>query len=342
MRHPNTTVPIEFVRQLINVPQGHQQRIRAELVAAGIAPELLASDHARVTAEQFSNLYKRVVVATGDESPGMFSRQLKPGSLKFLCCGVVASADLLDALKTFCQFFTLVLDDLQFKLRIEADMVSVVLIPAKASLAQRRFTQEVMVKLVHGILSWLAARKMPIARLDLAYPPPAHASDYVFLFPGPAHFDQAVTAIHFDRHLIEAPVRQRWDSIRDFLVHAPADWMFVSFADRLVSHKVRDLLGARLGVAWRIERVAEMLLMSTRTLARRLSEEGTSFQQIKDEVRRDAAVEMLTRSNMTPELVASKTGFDDLPTFYRAFKRWTGCSPGAYRRGLDEAGGSSS
>jgi AraC-like DNA-binding protein len=78
--------------------------------------------------------------------------------------------------------------------------------------------------------------------------------------------------------------------------------------------------------------VAKALLMSPRTLARRLDEEGTSFQVIKDELRRDVAIQLLSQTNLPPAEVGARTGFEDPTTFYRAFKRWTGGSPGVYRQ----------
>ena len=57
-----------------------------------------------------------------------------------------------------------------------------------------------------------------------------------------------------------------------------------------------------------------------------------SFDQLKDELRRDVAIRLLTQTSLPPEEIGVRTGFEDPTTFYRAFKRWTGCSPGVYRR----------
>lgn len=327
-----TTVPIDFVRQLLDGPALPHPTRQLCLQQAGIPLELMASSQARVTTDQFAALYRLVVRHTGDESPGMFSRPLKPGTLKFLALSVVQAPSLLTALHRFTQFFQLVLDDLQFELVSSPEQVSVVLLPQTDEARHRRFAQEVMLKLVHGMASWLAGRKIPITRVDLAYAPPAYASDYVYLYPGQACFNQAVTAIHFDRPLLDGPVRQRADAIGDFLVRAPADWMFVSFAERFVSHRVREQLECTLPTMTRIEDVARSLLLSTRTLARRLEQEGTTFQLLKDELRRDIAIRLLMQTHWPPEAIGAQIGFEDPTTFYRAFKRWTGCSPGMYRR----------
>jgi len=333
MSHPSTTVPIDFVRQLLDCPQLDDHTRRACLTHAGIPIELLASPQARATTEQFAALYRHVVVRTQDESPGMFSKPLKLGTLKFLSLSVVQASNLIIAMKRFTQFFRLVLEDLHFDLRSTEDRVSVILLPQTSGMHDKRFALEVMLKLVHGIASWLAGQKIPLAGIDLAYSPPAYATDYVFFYPGPAQFNSELTAIHFDRHWLEGPVRQHAGNIRSFLSRAPSDWMFVSFAERLISHRVRQHLDIRVAGTIHIDDVAKALLMSSRTLTRRLDEEGTSFQVIKDELRRDVAIQLLAQTVLAPAEIGARVGFEDATTFYRAFKRWTGCSPGVYRKG---------
>jgi AraC-like DNA-binding protein len=333
MTHPFTTVPIDFARQLLDMAGLSEHDRRACLAHANIPADLLEAQQARASTDQFAALYRQVVARSGDESPGMFSRPLPPGTLKFLSLSTVQAPSLVIALHRFAQFFRLVLDDLRFEVVPRHDTVSVVLHPQTAAVRAHRFTQEVMLKLVHGIASWLAGQKLPLAGIDLAFAPPPYATDYVFLYPGPAHFLQPDTAIHFDRQWLEGPVRQHAGTIRAFLSRAPADWMFTSFAERLVSHRVREHLGPRLAEALKLDEVAAALLMSTRTLARRLDEEGTSFQVIKDELRRDMAIQWLAQTSLPPAEIGLRTGFEDPTTFYRAFKRWTGCSPGVYRQG---------
>ncbi len=337
MRAPSTTVPIDFVRQLLDRAGLTEHARLACLAHTGISADLLEAEQARATTDQFAALYRLVVARVGDESPGMFSRPLRPGTLKFLALSTVQAPTLIIAMHRFTQFFRLLIDDLHFDLVHDADRISVMLRPQDPAVRSPRFTQEVMLKLVHGIASWLAGTKIPLQGVDLAFSAPAYASDYVYLYPGPAQFDQAETAMHFDRHWLEGPVRQNGASIRSFLLRAPADWMFTSFAERMVSHRVREHLEGKLEWDTRLEEVAAALLMSSRTLARRLDDERTSFQAIKDGLRRDVAIQLLAQTNMPPAEIGQRTGFEDPTTFYRAFKRWTGCSPGVYRRARGKA-----
>ena len=71
--------------------------------------------------------------------------------------------------------------------------------------------------------------------------------------------------------------------------------------------------------------------MSARTLRRRLEKEGTSYQRIKDNARRDAAITLLSRTRLPVAEIAVRVGFSDPSAFHRSFKKWTGLAPGEYR-----------
>jgi AraC-like DNA-binding protein len=81
----------------------------------------------------------------------------------------------------------------------------------------------------------------------------------------------------------------------------------------------------------RIRPLARQLHMSVRTLQRRLGDEGTSFAGLVDEVRHELSRALVRRTDLSLVEVAARVGFAELSTFSRAFKRWTGLAPGAYR-----------
>jgi AraC-like DNA-binding protein len=81
-----------------------------------------------------------------------------------------------------------------------------------------------------------------------------------------------------------------------------------------------------------VETIARQLGTTSRTLQRRLHDEGTSFQQVLDEVRREVAVTHMRGRRATIDEVAFLLGFEKPSSFHRAFKRWTGVTPGEFRR----------
>ena len=109
-----------------------------------------------------------------------------------------------------------------------------------------------------------------------------------------------------------------------------------SFTDR-----VRSLLQRHLAERMpSFEEVAAELAIDPRTLYKRLRKEGVSYITIRNNLRRNAAVELLARPELNLQVIAERIGLSDAGAFYEAFKRWTGVTPGDYRRQL--LGGSGS
>jgi predicted TIM-barrel fold metal-dependent hydrolase len=80
-----------------------------------------------------------------------------------------------------------------------------------------------------------------------------------------------------------------------------------------------------------LEDAAHKLCMSSRTLGRRLSEEGTTFKNVVDDMRKAVALRYVAGHDLGLSEVALLAGFTETPSFYRAFRRWTGMTPSQYR-----------
>jgi AraC-like DNA-binding protein len=79
--------------------------------------------------------------------------------------------------------------------------------------------------------------------------------------------------------------------------------------------------------------VARSMHLTSRTLIRRLEADGTSFQSIKDALRRDIAIRHLSIGLKSIEEIAHEVGFSSAANFHRAFQSWTGTTPSSYRNG---------
>lgn len=326
------TVSMHFVNELFRGLTCAGQPPTHYLAQAGISPFLLSAPHGRVTVEQFAELYRRLAVELDDETPRFFSRPLRCGTLKLLCLSMLDAPTLQVALHRYTQFFRIMLDDFGYTFTIDNDLARMALEEHAPLPGSRIFVHELMLKLFHGIASWLIARKIPPVLMECSYPQPTHSADYLYFYPGKVKFDQPQTAVYFDKSLLEQLIRQTKRHLGAFLQRAPADWFYVSFEDRLATHRVREHLSRHLPDACTVQEVAEALHVSVRTLSRHLRLEGTHFQAVKDEYRRDYAIQALTRSQRTLSSIAETLGFEDLACFSRAFKQWTGNSPAAYRK----------
>jgi AraC-like DNA-binding protein len=78
--------------------------------------------------------------------------------------------------------------------------------------------------------------------------------------------------------------------------------------------------------------IARKMRLGTRTLQRRLEEAGTTFTELQERVRQQLAKELVRDEDLGLAEVAFRVGFSDAASFSRAFKRWTGRAPGAFRK----------
>ncbi len=334
MRHQSPTIPMSFVSNMLM----GARRVLAptaidELVLrAEIATTLLDQRGARVTREQFVRLYEAIALTIGDEMLGLWSRPIRAGTLKYLGLSLLDAPSVLVALYRFTRFWNLLLDDYALHLSRKDQIVTLALKPLDSATTPTVFGHELMIKLIHGVASWLVGHELPIKNVSFGFARPAHFVEYAPLFPGPVSFDQAFTSISFAEHLLRQQFHRTKSELIRFVKRAPDDWIFVTFDHGPVSVHVRQHLSGKVGTNASLAATAAALCMSSRSLSRRLATEGATYQKIKDGMRRDSAIERLVKTRESIDQIAAQAGFDNTPAFHRAFRNWTGSTPGAYRR----------
>ena len=339
-----TTVSCAFVRSAV-LALAPAQRL-AVLQAAGITPDVLVQRAARVPAAAFASLWIAVARLLDDEFFGLDARRMKVGTFAMLCHALAGAATVGAALRQANRGFRLFLDDMDVHLRISSGSASLAVTSriAASRLAQhphdpaaldaRRFADETLLVMLHGLLCWLAGRRVPISRLDWAHPQPAHADEYRRMFSPVLRFDAPATALHFDARVLQAAVVMDAARLKAFLRDAPQSVFLKQVLASGLSDRVRRHCRAALdqgAAAPTLAMLAAALQLSCATLRRRLEDEGSSWGQLKDEVRRDLALHHLAAGQLSVGDIAARLGFNDASTFYRAFRKWTGSAPGAWR-----------
>jgi len=151
------------------------------------------------------------------------------------------------------------------------------------------------------------------------------------LFDGPAVFGAERATLRFDARYLALPVQRDEAAMAQMLQRALPLQVRPYRRDRLLVQRVRQVLANQPLAAHNADDLAAVLNTSARTLHRQLREEGASLQALKDEVRRQRAIELLQRTQRPIKQVAQAVGFVNEKSFIRAFKAWTGRSPGEWR-----------
>ncbi len=326
------TVPIAFVQGMLSGVRSRGLDGSTYLADAGIDPDLLALAGARVTADQYVALFQSLTDRLDDDLLGFLSRPLKRGSFALIVRSAAGEDTLGLAMRRAGRTFGLLQDAVTLQLVQAGPLVGISLHFNDADTARLVFLHELLLRIFWRLLAWLAGGRLPAERFDFAFANPPHAGSYGKIFPAPLRFEQQQSAFWIDARQLQQPVRQDKAAVRAFLADARANVIVPRRTD-LISERVRLHL-QRAQPAWPdLGATAAALHMAASTLQRQLASDGTSFQALKDALRRDLAIVRLNTSTVPLAALADELGFSDSAAFQRAFKHWTGSSPGAYRRG---------
>lgn len=181
---------------------------------------------------------------------------------------------------------------------------------------------------------WLSQSSCAPRAVYFQHPAGGKPEDYERLFNCRVFFNQPRTAFQFDRSLLELPLSSPDPKLRRVL-EARADSQLAqlpqghqhTFTDAVKHHLTAMLRDSEPS----LKELTKRLNVSARTLQRRLCAEGYSYKIILDEVRRGLALHYIDCPGLSLHTISALLGFSDQSAFQRAFKRWTGSSPGQYR-----------
>jgi AraC-like DNA-binding protein len=333
------TVAICFVAAALKAVRARHLDPDRLLTQVGLSPGLLQVPQARVSAKQYGDLWRLVAITLDDEFFGQDSRRMKAGSFAMLVHSVVGCRNLGQALDRSLRFYGLILDDIGGALLRGEHEATIVLRERMEGAEPRVFGNEVLLMLLHGVACWLVGRRIPILRARFSYPKPAHSDEYRLMYCTDLAFDRPHTAIAFAAEYLALPVVQNERSVKEFLRTAPESILVKYKNGSSLRARVRRRLRQELpGDVPEFDRIAGEFNMTPATMRRRLHEEGTTYQGIKDHLRRDLAIGYLSHSDRCVLDIALELGFSERSAFHRAFRKWTGASPGEFRRGLPRDG----
>lgn len=171
------------------------------------------------------------------------------------------------------------------------------------------------------------------SEVRLAYPKPAHANALCEHFGAPVVFGANAHGLVFDAALWDQPCVDSDPVLGRVLARQVRSWASATGPGESLLNQVQNAIETRLpDGAIGAKDVASDLAMSERTLRRRLSEAGASYQGVLDEVRFRLARRYLRTTSMDIGEIAHQLGFSDASGFTRAFRRWAGGTAMEFRR----------
>ena len=184
----------------------------------------------------------------------------------------------------------------------------------------------------YRIYCWFLDEVIELESINVMGPDYGFSSYLISMFSCPVQFNQPAYSMCFSQRYLAYPVVRQPSDI---------DCLFDDFATTCLSvnkglkpsttDRVMQQLQQTPIHQTNLELLSEKLFCSKQTLVRRLRLEGTSFQVLKDDYRRDLAIQLLADPGKSIGEVSDRLGFSNAPAFTRAFKKWTGLSPSKNR-----------
>lgn len=327
------TLNVTFARVLVSQLKQSRPELMPRLGPSSLRYLDERDPLARCTLAEWHALLDEVEALLG--SPDLvpqLAEHFKPWHAGLLGFTLMTSGTVVELARLLRRFHHLLNDVFEVQRGLDGPRFLLRLVPVSAETSHRLARLSLAVWAQR--LRWLTGR--PDLTLDASFegPAPLDVAPYRRIFGGTVRFDQVSNTMWGDASFVDLPIVSH-DTASHTLLQAQALKQLeqLSRGEDSVVARVRGLISRRLDSGQlSLEDIASELKLPARTMQRRLDEAGAPFRLMVDEVRKEQAQRYLRDTAMPLSELAVALGFSDHASFNRAFKRWMGCSPGAFRR----------
>lgn len=292
----------------------------------------LTDPAARLSIAELEALVARAIELTGEPGLGFhLGLQMRVSAHGYLGFAAMAAPDLRAAAALAARFAPTRTRAIAIRVHEEGGTASLVVDELVPLGAARETLVFALLVGIQRIASALTGRELD-GRAEVAFERPAYFARFEGVVQGRVTFGAPTNQLVFDAAHLDLPIALADPSaLRLARQGCERELEALGVGSELVS-RARALLERDGGGFRGLEEVADLVHVSSRTLKRRLSEAGAPFSRLVDDERKGRALLLLASPEPSMEAVAERLGYSDVANFARAFRRWTGQSPGAYRR----------
>lgn len=302
---------------------------------SGIAAHVLSKPEGRITLTQWTRLALYAVQLSGEQGLGIeYGMRLRPSAHGFLGYATMTAPTLRQAISLASKYYRMRLQSYRLHLAEEGDRAVLEIGETHPIPVLRSFFFEIqLVGLAHLPGPFIGESGNGI-ELWFDWPEPAYFKRYRERLP-PVRFSRPANQLRFPTHYLgRQPVLADDSTHGQALLQVEREYASTRLEDDSLVPRVRAALVPDDSAYPALDALAERLHVSSRSLRRKLDAQGTSYQALLDEARLRDARQLLESSALSIQEVSTRLGFQNPPSFTRAFKLWTGRTPSEYRAAL--------
>jgi AraC-like DNA-binding protein len=309
--------------------------VREEEILAGfdLTREDLADPNRSLPIDVAIALHERGRILTGEPALGIYlGLQMQASAHGIVGFAAMSAGTVRDAILVAVRYMAIRTTALALHTQVHDDTATLILVE-HADLGSVR--EIYVLSILVGFWQMgckLAGRNLDLS-FDLQFPRPDYYKRFEHILP-PTRFDQPVNQIVLrDLALLASPISMA-DAASARLARTQCEELLASMGlDGRIAPRVRALLGRKDGASLSVNDVARALRVSPRTFRRRLEAERVTFSSLLDTERKRRALLLLRSQELSIEEIGDRLGYHNVANFTRAFRRWTGKTPRAYRNG---------
>lgn len=325
------SVSMSWINTVLAAAERHGLTRTQLLAHAGLGAQQLTDE--RWPIDDITRLWRVCAELTKDPGFGLKAGSLVgPASFNVVSFIFQSSPTLREAIALVQKFQRLISDGGRFQIVGGDDKSWVIYHPQQGELAFSPHQIEAVLAAVVSFSRWVTDHRFVPARVQFSHSQLGPLAGYQTVFQTGVDFNQAFSGLHLDNALLDRALPQA-DTQLAAMHREYAAARLAALSDTPdFSAQVRHWLGANLATgAPERSAAAEQFALSDRVFARRLQSQGRSYSDVVDAVRKEAACTAVADTDSTFVDIAQSLGFSEASAFNRAFKRWTGSSPGERR-----------
>jgi len=324
------------IRHMIQGAQQQGVDCRSLLLKHRISALAISNEQHRVPLKNYAAVALELMTILDDEMLGLANKPQPLGSFNLMCHACINAKNIKRSIKRAANYWNLFRNTYEHRVFISSGKIYYELHPLANQQALNNYVVESILSSLHRFHCWLTGQFIPLASVSMSFPEPEYSKEYHGLFYGaPMKFDQPYCQIEFDAQYAALEIVQTPDTLDQYLKGNNLSLLYQPRHYRAIGDQVKQWLGKNIkqgNYHATLKQAAEHFRVSQQVLHRRLQKENTSYKEIKMQIRRDIAINLLFSNQYKIEDIANKVGFSEPSAFIRAFKSWTGDTPLSYRQ----------